>query len=85
MWPNPQLPADLVTFTEEIFNGKLYFLCSALCLTALAYEFKETPITYFDLLSCFRFLQSRLLESYLKSFLAGLKTFRFVNSRRMYS
>ena len=28
MWPNPQYPEDLVTFTEEIFNGKLYFLCS---------------------------------------------------------
>ena len=25
MWPNPQEPADLVTFTEEIFNGKLNF------------------------------------------------------------
>ena len=23
MWPNPQETADLVTFTEEIFNGKL--------------------------------------------------------------
>ena len=22
MWPNPQFPADLVTFTEEIFNEK---------------------------------------------------------------
>ena len=29
MWPNPQFPADLVTFTEEIVNGKLHFLCSA--------------------------------------------------------
>ena len=28
MWPNPQFPEDLVKFTEEIFNGKLYFLCS---------------------------------------------------------
>ena len=28
MRPNPQIPADLVTFTEEIRNGKLYFLCS---------------------------------------------------------
>ena len=28
MWPNPQVPADLVTFTEEIINGKLHFLCS---------------------------------------------------------
>ena len=23
MWPNPQETADLVTFTEEILNGKL--------------------------------------------------------------
>ena len=25
---NPQFPADLVTFTEEILNGNCYFLCS---------------------------------------------------------
>ena len=25
-------PADLVTFTEEILNGKLHFLCSAASL-----------------------------------------------------
>ena len=25
MSPNPQFPADLVTFTEEILNGKLHF------------------------------------------------------------
>ena len=23
MWPNPQFPANSVTFTEEIFNGKV--------------------------------------------------------------
>ena len=28
MRPNPQETADSVTFTEEIFNGKLHFLCS---------------------------------------------------------
>ena len=28
MLPNPQFPADLITFTEEILNGKLHFLCS---------------------------------------------------------
>ena len=28
MWPNPQTPADMVTFTEEILNEKLHFLCS---------------------------------------------------------
>ena len=29
MWLNPQETADLVTSTEEIFNGKLHFLRSA--------------------------------------------------------
>ena len=29
MWSNPQETADLVTFTEEIINGKTSFLCSA--------------------------------------------------------
>ena len=28
MWPTPQEAADLVTFTEEIVNEKLQFLCS---------------------------------------------------------
>ena len=28
MWSKRQFPAELVTFTEEIFNGKLHFLCS---------------------------------------------------------
>ena len=30
MWPNLQETADLVTFAEEILNGKLLFLCSAI-------------------------------------------------------
>ena len=28
MWPYLQFPADLVTFTQEIFSGKLHFWCS---------------------------------------------------------
>ena len=28
MWLNPQFPTDLVTFTKEILNDKLHFLCS---------------------------------------------------------
>ena len=28
VWPNPHETADLVTFTEEILNRKLHFLCS---------------------------------------------------------
>ena len=29
MRPNPQETAGLLTFTEEILNEKIYFLCSA--------------------------------------------------------
>ena len=28
MWPNPEFPADLATFTKEILNGQLHFLRS---------------------------------------------------------
>ena len=28
MWPNPQFPGDLVTFTGKILNGKLHFFYS---------------------------------------------------------
>ena len=31
MSPIRQFLADLVTFTEEILNGKLNFLCSVVC------------------------------------------------------
>ena len=31
MWPNPQKNADLLTFTEEILNGKLQFLWNKNC------------------------------------------------------
>ena len=31
MWPNPQETVDLVTYTEEILNGKLHCLCSVIC------------------------------------------------------
>ena len=29
MWPNLQIPADLVTFSEEVLNRKLHFLWNA--------------------------------------------------------
>ena len=38
MWPNPQENCGLVTFTEEILNGKLHFLCSEGCETFDAKE-----------------------------------------------
>ena len=28
MLPNPQETADFITFTEEILNSKLHYLCS---------------------------------------------------------
>ena len=31
--------SDLVTFTEEILNGKLHFLCSGCCYLKIAYKF----------------------------------------------
>ena len=40
MWLNPEIPAGLVTFTREILNGKLHFICSK------PYERIETPGTY---------------------------------------
>ena len=30
MWRNPLETADLITFTEEILNAKIHFLCSAI-------------------------------------------------------
>ena len=30
MWPNPQFLVDMATFTEEILNWKLHFLCNVL-------------------------------------------------------
>ena len=33
---NPQFPEDLVTFTEEILNGKLHFLCSVMSFVTKA-------------------------------------------------
>ena len=39
MWPNLQETADLVTFTEEILNGKLHFLCRENTFAQLLLDF----------------------------------------------
>ena len=52
MWPNPQLPADLVTFTEEILN----FLWSAIT------QYSETE-HYMALFISYNFLCSVLWKS----------------------
>ena len=41
MWPNPQFPVDLVTFTEEILNGKLNFLYSVLKYDSFPFWWKN--------------------------------------------
>ena len=41
MWPNPQFSADLVTFTEEILNGKLHFFVQ--CMINSEDSFKIFP------------------------------------------
>ena len=46
MWPNPHETVDLVTFTEEILNGKLHFLYSwsqAFLLFFTKFSFKMMP------------------------------------------
>ena len=40
MWPNPQETADLVTFTQEILNGKSHFLRSVSSFAVNTYLFK---------------------------------------------
>ena len=44
MCQNPQFPADLVSFTDEILRGKLHFLC-CVCMRALYLAIKVA--TYF--------------------------------------
>ena len=46
MLPNLQETADLVTFTEEILNGKLHFLCSDIYVTTLTLIIYEASIFY---------------------------------------
>ena len=46
--PNPLETTDLVTFTEEILNGKLHFLCSVCFISFKIFVLKTTSM-YFDL------------------------------------
>ena len=48
MWPNLQETANLVTFTEEIFNRKLHFVCSA---TVVENDFVDFYISLLKLLT----------------------------------
>ena len=51
MWPNPQFPVVLVTFTKEILHGKLYFSCVVRNVRML-YQIEQSlikgPKAFFD-------------------------------------
>ena len=70
MWPNPQETAetaDLVTFTEEILNGKLHFLTNLvrgflMRVAMLLYGFNmvtrvETTSTWTNILNAFSYVE----------------------------
>ena len=44
MWPNQQETVDLVTFTEEINNEKLHFLCSGRASEWILLSYREKQI-----------------------------------------
>ena len=46
MWPNPQFPTDLVTFIEEILNGKLHFCVMRFSEIILVKELKWESYSY---------------------------------------
>ena len=48
MLPNPQFPADLVTFTEEILKGKLDFLCNDTVNITYVCLYAYTSDSYLD-------------------------------------
>ena len=65
MWPNPQFPPDLVTFTGEILNGKLHFLCSVLLSLVI------NPI-FFALVSFFSLCPENIRKPLLFWYLHGV-------------
>ena len=86
MWPNPQKIADLVTFTEEIFDGNIHFLYSIkLYLEALKLS-KSTSMktkylkkkTFRDLISAI--IEMRLFRDYFEDQRNNLNVCLIVNS-----
>ena len=88
MWPNPQKIADLVTFTEEIFDGNIHFLYSIkLYLDALKLSkrtsmktkyLKKKTFQIWDLISAI--IEMRLFRDYFEDQRNKLKVCLIVNS-----
>ena len=65
MWLNPQETADFVTFTGEILNGKLHFLCSA-CTQCLFY--------YSEQITCYVHKRIITKDTKLEAYLEPIRT-----------
>ena len=70
MWPNPQETGDLVTFTEEILNGKLHFLCSVTAKDLstrrkyILVEFMDLVVLKFsNVLSCLKYSSGKRFQA----------------------
>ena len=59
MWPNPLFPEDLVTFTEEILNGKLHFLCSEILSITVTFS-NNSKIVQSGIFVCNKYKLDRL-------------------------
>ena len=62
MWPNPLETVDLVTFTEEILNGKLHFLGSVQSLNLNSMRNLELQCRIRELIWPHRFLDDCFLQ-----------------------
>ena len=67
MWPNPLETPDLVTFTEEILNGKLHFLCSEDLVVYKPVAYKKAvhiPDTKYSSVHCRSLLFNKVVEHF---------------------
>ena len=86
MWPNPLKIADLVTFTEEIFDGNIHFLYSIKLYLEELQLSKRTSMktkhlkkkTFRDLISAI--IEMRLFRDYFEDQRNNLNVCLIVNS-----
>ena len=75
MWPNPQETADLVTYTEEILNGKFHFLCGDilwLCFKGLRNKTGRRLLAYIYIFGFYNVVKLNLSSLRKKSILFGI-------------
>ena len=69
MWPNPGFTADLITFTEEILNGKLHCLCSANQSSQLVFTCSTSTMKIPE--QCLKSIQSQQKDTRIMSHIRG--------------